>query len=418
PLDLRESLALDEAGVATALREISDRESVSEAVILATCNRTEIYVRVSDLEAGACAARQLFVARSGRRSGELDDHTYLMDGQEAARHLLRIAAGLDSMILGEHQILGQVRHAQTIARKAGTMGSLLDRLWSSAIHCGKRARSETDIGTGAVSVASAAVSLAERVFGELRNRAVMVVGAGETGRLAARQFADRTPSRLIVANRTAERSAAVAKSVGGEAASLDAIASLLSVVDVVVSATLAPGFVITHEMVQSAMATRPQRPLVLVDIAVPRDIDPAAARLEGVFLYPIDALKTLVDRSLARRMHEMPRVEAIVDDECRKFTTWTRGLRATPVVRELTEHFERMRAEEVRRSLRHFHPEEEAHIERLTKNLISRVLRGPITSMKSGAPSARADQEHLDMVRDLFALDSASKKGEVDGGNA
>ncbi len=415
PLELREALAFDGAGAKAALREIRHDAAISEAAILATCNRTELYVRTPDPVAAEAALRRFFAGRAAQAE-VAPQHTYLRTDYEAARHLMRVASGLDSMILGEHQILGQVREAQGVAREAETLGPLMDRLWSTAIHAGKRARAETDIGTGAVSVASAAVSLAERVFGDLHDRSVLVIGAGETGRLAARQFADRRPSRLLVANRTGERAVAVAAAVGGEGLGLEGIAAVLPGIDVVVSATTAPGFVITHELVRTAVHARPQRPLVLVDIAVPRDIDPASGSLDNVFLYPIDALQTLVDRSLARRLREVPRVEAIVEDECQKLMAWARGLRASPLVKELTEHFERVRAEEVRRSLRHFHPEEEPHIERLTKTLINRLLRAPITRLRHGDLAAAPDSKHLDVVRDLFALDANSTKTEADHG--
>jgi glutamyl-tRNA reductase len=415
PLPLREALALDAPGVRDALGELRRDASIREAAILATCNRTELYVRTPEPQA-AESAMNAYLARRAGAPERLEHHTYSRTDAEAARHLLRVAAGLDSMILGEHQILGQVRDAQTLARHAETLGPMMDRLWSTAIHAGKRARAETDIGTGAVSVASAAVSLAERVLGNLASRAVLVIGAGETGRLVARHFADRRPSRLVVANRTRERAATTAAAVGGEAVGLEELGSVLAAADVVVSATGAPGFVVAAAAVRAAMHARPQRPLVLVDIAVPRDIDPAAGALENAFLYPIDALQTLVDRSLARRLHEVPRVEAIVEDELTKLMTWTRGLRASPVVRELAEHFERVRAEEVRRSLKHFHPEEEAHIERLTKTLINRLLRAPIARLRLGDTAESRDDDRLDVVRDLFALDANSTKSEPDHG--
>ncbi len=412
PLELREALAMDGAAVSETLREIQGDDAVAEAAILATCNRTELYVRAQNPEAAEAAMRQFFGRRAGDHGVVVNGHSYLMTDQDAVRHLLRVSSGLDSMILGEHQILGQVRDAHQVARQAGTLGPLIDRLWSTAVHTGKRARAETNIGTGAVSVASAAVSLAERVFGDLHDRSVLVIGAGDTGQLVARQFADRRPSRLLVANRNFERADAVASAVGGEARSIDAIPSALAAVDVVVSATSAPGLVVTRAMVRGAMAARPNRPLVLVDIAVPRDIDPASGALDNVFLYPIDALQTLVDRSLERRLREVPRVEAIIEEECQKLMTWTRGLLASPVVRELTEHFERVRAEEVQRSLRHFHPEEALHLERLTKHLVNRLLRAPITRLRSGELPAAVGSTQFDLVRGLFALDDDDSNDE------
>jgi glutamyl-tRNA reductase len=416
PIELREALAMDGAAVQAVLREIGSDPAVSEAAILATCNRTELYVCSPDPRAAQTAMREMFLRLAGDRGSLVDAHAYVRSGEAGCRHLLRVAAGLDSMILGEHQVLGQVREAQHRAKDAETMGPLMHRLWSAAIHTGKRARAETDIGMGAVSVASATVSLAERVLGDLRNQSVLLIGAGDTCRLAARHVADRRPARLLVANRTLARAAAVAEAFGGDAVPLCDIPSLLASVDVVVSATRAPGFVVTCDMVRNAITLRGPRPLVLVDVAVPRDIEPSVASLDNVFLYPIDAVRTLVDRSLAHRLREVPRVEAIIEEECGKLMAWTRGQGATTVVRELVERFERVRAEEVRRNLKHFHPEELAYIDRMTKTLVSRLLRPPITQLTSGALSPAVESARLDLLRELFALEPVPSAIEVGHG--
>jgi len=416
PIELREALAMDGAAVQAVLREIGSDPAVSEAAILATCNRTELYVCSPDPRAAQASMREMFVRLAGDRGSLVDAHAYVRSGEAGCRHLLRVAAGLDSMILGEHQVLGQVREAQHRAKDAETMGPLMHRLWSAAIHTGKRARAETDIGMGAVSVASATVSLAERVLGDLRNQSVLLIGAGDTCRLAARHVADRRPARLLVANRTLARAAAVAEAFGGDAVPLCDIPSLLASVDVVVSATRAPGFVVTCDMVRNAITLRGPRPLVLVDVAVPRDIEPSVASLDNVFLYPIDAVRTLVDRSLAHRLREVPRVEAIIEEECGKLMAWTRGQGATTVVRELVERFERVRAEEVRRNLKHFHPEELAYIDRMTKTLVSRLLRPPITQLTSGALSPAVESARLDLLRELFALEPVPSAIEVGHG--
>jgi glutamyl-tRNA reductase len=416
PIELREALAMDGTTVQAVLREIRGNAAVSEAAIVATCNRTELYVCGDDSITAETAMRQVFARQAGDLCSLVDAHAYLRSGAEACRHLLRVAAGLDSMILGEHQILGQVREAQNLAKDAETLGPLMQRLWSAAIHTGKRARAETDIGMGAVSIASATVSLAERVLGDLRDRSVLLIGAGDTGRLAARHLADRRPGRLLVANRTLARGIAVAEAFGGNAVPLSDIPSLLMSVDVVVSATRAPGFVVTSEMVRNGLSVRGLRPLVLVDVAVPRDIEPSAASLENVFLYPMDAVRTLVDRSLAHRLREVPRVEAIVEEECGKLMAWARGQGAVTVVRELVDRFERVRAEEVRRNLKHFRPEEKAHIDRLTKTLVSRLLRPPITQLTSGTLTPYVESARLELVRELFALEPVPAAIEVDRG--
>ncbi len=413
PIELREALALDAAGVGAALRSIRSTPAVAEAAILATCNRTELYVCTDESLAAEMAMRRLFLDVAGDRADLVTPHAYMRAGEEACRHLLRVAAGLDSMILGEHQILGQVREAQSRARDAETLGPLMHRLWSAAIHTGKRARAETDIGMGAVSVASAAVSLAEQALGDLRNRRVLLIGAGDTARLAARHFVDRRPACLMVANRSLDRATAVAAAFGGEAVTLEAIPDVLASTDVVVSATRAPHFIVTQQMVRAAVAGRPERRLVLVDIAVPRDIEPSVDSVPYVSLYPIDAVRTLVDRSLDHRLGEVPRVEVIVEDECARFMAWTRGLGASSVVRELAARFEEVRAEEVRRHLKHFSLDDEAALDRLTRALVSRLLRAPITHLTSGEFAASVESATLELVRALFALEAHPDRTEA-----
>ncbi|MGE5199257.1 MAG: glutamyl-tRNA reductase [Rhodospirillaceae bacterium] len=416
PLELRERLALDGAGVSALLREIRSSDVVAEAVLLATCNRTELYVATPAPAAAEMAMQRVFGRLAGHREALVPAHAYAHAGDTAARHLLRVAAGLDSMILGEHQILGQVREAQSRAQDAETLGPLTHRLWATALHAGKRARAETDIGMGAVSVAQAAVCLAERAVGELRGRHVLVIGAGDTCRLAARHIADRRPTRLWVANRTMARAAAVAEAFGGEAVALERLGDVMGSADAVVSATRAPGFVVTAEIVRRAAAGRPGRPLALVDVAMPRDIDPACGDAEGVSLFSIDAVRTLVDRSLAHRLREIPKVEAIIDEECARLTAWARSQGAAAVVRELVERFERVREEEVRRNLKHFRPEDEASIDRMTKTLVNRLLRPPVTQLTSGTLPPSVESVRLDLLRELFALDPVGQSGKVGHG--
>lgn len=413
PIELREALAMDGAAVRDALGELQRHAAISEAAILATCNRTELYVCTDEPLAAEMHMRRLFLQVAGQRADLVTPHAYMRAGEAACRHLLRVAAGLDSMILGEHQILGQVREAQSRAREAESLGPLMNRLWSVALHTGKRARAETDIGMGAVSVASAAVSLAEQAIGDLRNRRVLLIGAGDTCRLAARHFADRRPACLVVANRSLDRAAAVAAAFGGEAITIDRIPDVLASTDVVVAATRAPGFIVTREMVAAAVADRPERRLILVDIAVPRDVEPSVDTVPYVALYSIDAVRTLVDRSLAHRLREVPRVEAIVEDECRKIMAWTRGLGATSVVRELAARFEQVRAEEVRKNLKHVTPDEEILIEKVTKALVSRLLRAPITHLTSGEFAEPVESAKLELIRELFALEAHPNRTEA-----
>jgi glutamyl-tRNA reductase len=395
----RERLAYDDEQARAALA--ARGEALPEAFILSTCNRVEVYGFSPSPEEAAARLRQML----GRAASAPASGRHEASGVDAARHLLRVAAGLDSMVLGEMQILGQVKEAWDRARSAGSVGPQLDRLLATAVHVGKRARAETAIGTGAVSVASAAVTLATRVLADLDERRVLVVGAGQTGGLVARHFAERRPREILVASRRLERAEALAAAVGGRALGIEALEPALAEADVAVSATSASGVVVTREAVERAMRGRGDRPLVIVDIAVPRDVEPSVAEIDNVFLHPIDALRAVVDRSLARRRAEVPRVEAIVEQECHSLFEWLRGRDATPVVRELREHFERVRTAELERSLRHFPESERERVERLTRSLINKLLHLPTTRLKDCTCGPERGRDRIAAARELFALD-------------
>jgi glutamyl-tRNA reductase len=268
-----------------------------------------------------------------------------------------------------------------------------------------------------VSGASAAVARAMTVFGDLRRGRVLGVGAGETGKLAARHFAEACPAALWIANRTMARAQAVAEEVQGEPVSLSAGVDLLGEADVVVLATRAPGFLITAEGLHRAMARRPHRPLVLVDLGGPRNVDPAGARQENVFLCSIDALTAITDQNLARRQREVARVEAIIEEECERFLAWQRGLEATPLLRELRDHFEKLRAEEVEKSLCQFPADEQERVDRLTRSLVNRLLHLPTTRLKTLDLRSEAGLLRLRALRELFALggEGGERRG-IDGG--
>lgn len=403
--DVRAALALDGDGVYRLLGRIRDGGLLQEAAVVSTCNRTEVYAVTADAAVGRPHLRDVVSAETGVSLGP-GCPGFALDGADAALHLHRVAAGLDSMMLGEVQIMGQLRDAHVAARVAGTLGPVLDRLFGSALHGGKRARAESGIGTGAVSVASASVALAERVLGSLEGRQVLVLGAGETGRLVARHFTERRVGRLLVANRTLERAIAVAAECGGEGIGLDALPDALLASDVVIAATGAPGPVITSVMIRRAAKARPDNSLVYVDIAVPPDIEAGGAEPDNVYLYPLDALQAMVDQNLARRQREVPHAEAIVCHECDRFVTWAKSRHAVPVVRELREHFERVRAEEVSRNIRHFSEADLPHVERLTRSLINRLLHVPTARLKG-----LDGESGLEVVRNVFALDVHESRG-------
>jgi len=400
-LEEREALALREEEARAALVGLTGRGFVSEALVLSTCNRTEFYAVADAVDAADEQIRHAVLEIRQRDLLAPGPHRYMLTGAAAVRHLFRVACGLDSMVLGDVQILGQVKEAYARARQAGTAGVAIDRLFETALRAGKRARRETAIGAGTVSIASAAVDLAE-LHGTVAGRQILIIGAGETARLAVRHVAERGPAAIVVANRDVPRAAAIAGSVGGRAVGLDGLAEALAAADVVVSATRAPMTLVSAALVRQGMSRRPDRPLLMIDLAVPRDIEPEACHVPGVTLHAVDSIQAVVGHGLGQRTAQVPSVERIIEDECGRFDAWWRGLEATPVLVALREHFERVRLEELER-MRHASADERARADRLTRALINRLLHVPTLRLKSDATS---DEGHrrLAAAQELFAL--------------
>ncbi len=415
-IDQREALAFSREERLAALRALTGDGGCAEALIVTTCNRTEFYVAAADVAAADLRVRE---AVCRLRNADLlapGPLRYAATDGDAVRHLFRVAAGLESMVLGEAQILGQIKEAVTLAREANGIGPLLDRLFDRALRTGKRARAETSVSGGIVSVASAAIELLRSELDSLAGRRVLVVGAGETARLVARQLVQARASHLLIANRTRTAADALASAVNGTAISLSGIADSLASVDAVVCATRAPRFVISAAEVASAQRARDGQRLVMIDLAVPRDVEPGAADVPGVALHAIDAIQRVVDGTLSRRLAEVPRVERLVEDELERFESWRRSRAVTPLVRELRDHFEQVRVEELSRLLKHATPDERARAERLTQALVNRLLHGPTVSLKDADPTSAAGQSRLHAARDLFALGRRRSRRGVEHG--
>lgn len=404
PVELRELVAFQPANLESILR------SLGNAVILATCNRTEIYQDLPDPGVPR-PGRELLLERAGSHQAKLADCLYALTGEAAVRHLCVVAAGLDSMVVGEAQILGQIREALDTATLAGTTTPLLVHAFHDALRVGRRARAETFIGRHAVSVSYAAVELARSVFGRLEGRQAVVVGAGETGELTARTLVDHGVTISAVANRTIEHARHLVSRFGGRAVGLDDLPRALIAADILVSATDAPGFVVTGEAIASAMEDRPDRPLFLVDIAVPRDVDPAAAELPNVFLYGIDDLKALCNANRDRRSREAHRVRAIIDDEVGRFLAWERARTVLPTVIALREHAEEIRRTELaeaRTRLRQAilatgggnSASVDDIVEDLSRALVNKLLHDPTVRLRNHPD----DPALRDAVDDLFGL--------------
>ena len=405
-LDDREALALREDEIRTLLSDLTAPGLLDEALVLSTCNRIEFYAAADGGDADHHIRRAILALR-GRDLLAPGPHRYVLEGPAVARHLFRVACGLDSMVLGDVQILGQVKEAYGLARQAGSAGLVLDRLFETALRAGKRARRETTIGAGRVSVASAAVEFAELHGGPLAGRRVLIIGAGDTARLAARHVADRRPLSLTIANRDVERAAGLAAAVGADAAPLTTLPELLGRSDVVISATRAPEPIVSAGVVRTALQTKAGG-LLMIDLAVPRDIEPEAAAIPGVALHAVDSIRTVVGHGLEQRSSQVPPVERIVEDECARFEVWSRGLGATPIVVALRDHFEQIRREELQR-LRHAPEAERERADRLTRALINRLLHVPTLRLKSD-PASEEGHQRLLAAQELFALRGLARR--------
>ncbi len=390
PVEIREKVALDAESASALARMFA--ESGAEAVCLSTCNRTEIYL-AGDPEVAAVSLAEI----AGR---DLDDVLYRLSGEAAALHLFRVAAGLDSLVPGEGEILGQVRAAY----EAGTTGPLLDRVFRQALHVGKRVRTETSIGESPASVSSAAAALAQQVFGELGGRHVLLIGAGKIGELAAQALSSRGAEIALVANRTLDRAEEVAHRFGGKPLGLDRIAAELVRADVVVASTSAPGFVVTREEVERALPARRGRPLFLIDIAVPRDLDPAINELDGCYLYDIDDLEAVVAETLAGRRREAGRAEALVAEEVASFRAWQASLDVVPAIQSLRAHAEGIRAAELAKLEGRLSDDERQTVESVTAQLVNKLLHLPTVRLKQAAAAADGGAT-VDVVRYLFGLE-------------
>ena len=396
PVELRERVALAPDEAAALARELG------EAVCLSTCNRTEVYLATDEPERDEARSVDALAASAGVPGAELRPSLYRLRDEAAALHLFRVAAGLDSMVPGEGEILGQVRSAY----ETGAAGSFLDRLFRQALHAGKRVRAQTAIGENPVSVPAAAAALAEQVFGDLAGCRVLLVGAGRTAELAARSLVSRGASIAFVANRSLERAAELTGRYGGEALSLERVRDELVCVDVVVSSTSAPGVVLRREDVALALRRRKGRPLFLIDIAVPRDLDPAIHDVDGCYLYDIDDLESVAAEGLASRRAHAERAEAIVAEEADEFRAWRASLDVVPAIASLRARAEEIRATELERARARLGRLSEADrltVESLTAQIVNKLLHLPTVRMKEAAAGADG-AVYANALRHLFDL--------------
>ena len=401
PLDVREKLAFRSVEVLPALERVRARSGASEGVLLSTCNRTELYV----VEGAGDAVADGWALLSERLGGDASRYGYVRRDRDAAAHLFRVASGMDSLVVGEAQIHGQVRDAWEMSR--GAAGTVLNRLFQSALLTAGRVRSETTLGHGALSVSSAAVQLSKKIFGGLVGRRAMVLGAGDMAELALASLQQEGVRAAIVANRTFERATELAAQYGATAVHYDAAWEALADVDLLLCSTSSPHPIVSAERVRAAVEKRGDRPLCILDIAMPRDVDPAVAALDNVFLYDMDDLHAVVSANLARRQSVLPAAEAVVADEVEKFWQWVAGLAAVPVLTQFREEMNRVRERELSTALRRMSdltPEQRAAVEHFSQALMNKFLHEPSVRLRAAAANGRG-LGVVDAARYLFALD-------------
>lgn len=411
PLEVRERFAHAPHEVSASLTRVLTA-GAEGGVLLSTCNRTEFYLSAA-LEAAPAAVTALLADRLGTGQAA-DAYTYTRRDRNAVRHLYRVSAGLDSMILGESQIQGQVRDAWELSRAQA--GPVLHRLFQSALLVGSRVRSETALGTGSASAPSAAVALAGKIFGNLNGKAALILGAGDTAELAATCLQGEGVQVTVVANRSLDRARAVAERHGAAALALEEAWEQFAAVDIVLCSTAAPHTVVTWNHVAGPIGRRGGRQLCILDLAVPRDVDAAVGQLENVFLYDIDDLQTVAAHGAAQRRSEIPKAEDIVEQEVAVFWTWHDGLAVVPVIKEFRGRLDAVRAAELERALKHLGhlaPEDRAQIERFSHSLLNKFLHEPTRALKAAAESGRG-YALLDALRRLFGLGGGGGGGGTD----
>ncbi|HUF32260.1 MAG TPA: glutamyl-tRNA reductase [Acidimicrobiales bacterium] len=404
PLELLERLTVSDERLPKALHDLRERDDVAEAVVLSTCNRTEIYAQVERFHGGVGDVRDFLAELGFLAPEEFSDHLYTFHDTAAVAHLFSVVAGLDSVVLGESEILGQVRTAWESAVAEGTTGTALNTLFRHALEVGKRVRTETAIGRHTASVSHAAVALATERLGGLDGRRVLVLGAGEMAEGMVVALAKAGVSEVLVANRTWDRAHELAERVGGRAVRLTDLAAAMAQVDLLLTSTGATSVLVDHADLEPVVEARSGRNLLIVDVAVPRDVDPTAADLPGVTLLDMDDLRTFADAGLAERQREVAQVRDLIDEEVSRHRDLVVSRQAAPLVVALRERVEELRAAEVERLGRRLDDGERAALEEASRSLVAKLLHEPTVRVKGAAGTARGERL-ADALRDLFDLD-------------
>ena len=415
PVELRERAAVPEAEIAPLLKRMLEAPPVREAALLSTCNRVEFTLVTHDPDAAIALVHDWFAEVSELPLEAVAEHLYSHASENAVRHLFAVATGLDSLVLGEPQILGQVKSAYDRALAAGTAGHVLHRLFQATFAAAKRARTETDIGRQAVNISSCAVELARRIFGDLTGKRVMLVGAGEMAELAARHLKGNGVGDILVANRTLERARRLAAEFDGHALTLDQLDEYLDAADIVISSTAASTYVLLPDQVARAMEKRRQRPMFLVDIAVPRDIDPRIDEMDGVYLYDVDDLQQVVQGNLEHRERAAAEARALLEEDVAEFLAWLKSLESVPLIRQIQEKMEQLRREELAKAryLNQLDETQREAVERFSRALMKRFMHPTLKALKK-LPEDMEGDLFMGAARVLFDLDETASRRSLE----
>jgi len=407
PVELREKLAFTRGNIEESTEKLGNFPEIDENLIISTCNRVEIYARVNDVDKGIDRLKKFICEFHMIPYNLLDKHFYAFREEETVQHLFRVSASLDSMVIGESQILGQVKDAYSLAKSLQTTGLILNQLFEKAFNVAKKIREETGIAESAVSISSAAVELARKIFEDLENHTVMLVGTGEMAELAAKHLISYGVKTVYVASRTYERAAALAKTLNGSALDFEHFKSEMHKADIVISSTASPKFIISKDMVNQAIHQRKHRPMFFIDIAVPRDIEPEVNDLENVYLYDIDDLHNVVNANIQEREKEAEAAMEIIRSEVSKFNNWVETLDAVPTIVELRKRAEAVRRQEIEKTFKkmpHLSDEDKNSLHQMTAAIINKILHKPTVNLKKKTQTPEG-RTYLKAIRDLFHLD-------------
>ncbi|MDR4889133.1 glutamyl-tRNA reductase [Fredinandcohnia sp. QZ13] len=409
PVEIREKLTFDSESIVQAMKELKGKKSILENIIVSTCNRTEIYAVVDQLHTGRYYIKDFLSKWFGIDKEEFAPYLNIFEEEGAVEHLFHVTCGLNSMVVGETQILGQVRSSFLSAQELGTSGTVFNHLFKQSITLAKRAHSETEIGSNAVSVSYAAVELAKKIFGDLSNKNVLILGAGKMGELAVQNLHGSGVGKVTVMNRTFEKAQILADKFQGEAKAIEELQCALIDADIMISSTGAKGYVVTKDMMQDIERMRKGRPLFMVDIAVPRDLDPGLADLESVFLYDIDDLEGIVEANLQERKVAAEEIELMIENEIIEFKNWLNTLGVVPVISALRNKALAIQAEtmeSIERKMPNLTERERKVLNKHTKSIINQLLRDPILQAKELAAQPNAD-ESLSLFMKIFDIEEA-----------